>query len=287
MVNPGDPRNALDAIGQLPDDEIDVAQTALQFARIDLPDADTGPALAHLSLIAQEAVATAREMASRTAPARAGALSKLLGGFGYAGDTAAYDDPANANLLRVIERRRGLPVALGVLWLHAGRAMGWPVHGLDFPGHFLLSVGGEPAPRVPRSASPGRVVLDVFAGGMPVDNAAMLALLRRTHGPQAELHPGMLAPMPVRAVLLRLQRNLQGRRLARGDSAGALACVEDMIRIDPDTVALWQDAALLNTRLGRATRALECHERVLALVPEGAVARLTQRAMDELRAQQK
>ena len=278
------PHDALDAVGRLPDDEIDLAQAALQFARIDLPGAGTDDAQAHLSAIAQEAVATARAMASRTAPARAGALARLLGGLGYAGDTLTYDDPANANLLRVIERRRGLPVALGVLWLHAGRSAGWPVHGLDFPGHFLLSVGGEPAPRAPRSVAPGRVVVDVFAGGAPIDNEAMLVLLRRTHGPQAELHPGMLAPMPVRAVLLRLQRNLQGRRLERGDGAGALACVEDMIRIDPDNVALWQDAALLNTRLHRAPRALECHERVLALVPEGRVARLTQRAMDELRA---
>ena len=278
------PQAVLDAIGQLPDDEIDIGQAALQFARIDLPDADADHAQAHLSAIAREAVATARAMPSQTAPARAGVLARLLGSMDYAGDTLTYDDPANANLLRVIERRRGLPVALGVLWLHAGRSAGWPIHGLDFPGHFLLSVGGEPAPRMPRSISPGRVVVDVFAGGAPIDNAAMLALLRRTQGPQAELHPGMLAPMPVRAVLLRLQRNLQGRRLERGDEAGALACVENMIRIDPDNVALWQDAALLNTRLGYTPRALECHERVLALVPEGNIARLTQRAMDELRA---
>ncbi len=278
------PQDVLDAVGQLPDEEIDVAAAALQFARIDLPGADFARAQAHLSAIARDAVAAARAMGSRTAPARAGALSALFGGMGYAGDTATYDDPANANLLRVTERRRGLPVALGVLWLHAGRAAGWPVHGLDFPGHFLLSVGGAAQPRAPRSSSPGRVVVDVFAGGLQIDNAAMLALLRRTHGPQAELHPGMLAPMLVRAVLLRLQRNLQGRRLAAGDVAGALACVENMIRIDRDAVALWQDAALLHTRLGQPDRALACHAKVLELVPEGTVARVTQRAMDELRA---
>ena len=278
------PQQALDAIGQLPDDEIDIAQAALQFARIDQPGLALGPAQKHLSTIAQDMVATARVLASRTAAARAGALASVIGRLGYAGDTATYDAPANANLLRVIERRRGLPVALGIIWLHAARAVGWPVHGLDFPGHFLLSVGGDPAPRAPRSSSPGRVVVDVFAGGAPVDNAAMLGLLRRTHGPLAELHPGMLAPMPARAVLLRLQRNLQGRRVAAGDLAGALVCVEDMIRINPDAVALWQDAALLNTRLGDGLRALTCHERVLELVPEGRVAQLTQRAMDELRA---
>lgn len=279
-----EPQLALDAVGQLTDDEIDIGQAALQFARIDLPNYDLAPACAELSALAREIVAEARAATSRTASARAGALAALMGRHGYAGDTATYDDPANANLIRVVERRRGLPVALGVLWLHAGRAAGWPVYGLDFPGHFLVAIGGETPPRALRPAVMSRVVVDVFAGGMPLSNADMLALLRRTHGPQAEVHPGMLAPMPARAVLLRLQRNIQGRRSGRSDTAGALACVEDMLRIDPDHVALWQDAASLNTRLGRRVRALECHSRVLELVPDGSVARLTQRAMDELRA---
>ena len=53
-------QDALDAIGQLPDDEIDVAQAALQFARIDLPGADMDEAEAHLAEIAQHMVAAAR-----------------------------------------------------------------------------------------------------------------------------------------------------------------------------------------------------------------------------------
>ena len=35
-----DPREALDAIGTLPDTEIDIGDAALQFARIDAPAAD-------------------------------------------------------------------------------------------------------------------------------------------------------------------------------------------------------------------------------------------------------
>ena len=35
-----DPRAALDAIGLLPDTEIDIADAALQLARVDAPDAD-------------------------------------------------------------------------------------------------------------------------------------------------------------------------------------------------------------------------------------------------------
>ena len=52
-----DPIAALEAIGTLPDAEIDIAEAALQLARIDAPDADWRAARAHLTVLAQEAVA--------------------------------------------------------------------------------------------------------------------------------------------------------------------------------------------------------------------------------------
>ncbi len=71
-------------------------------------------------------------------------LARLLAGrCGYHGDELTYDDFANANLIRVIERRQGMPVALGVIWLHACRAVGWTAHGVDFPGHFLIALAGK------------------------------------------------------------------------------------------------------------------------------------------------
>ena len=92
----------------------------------------------------------------RRCGAAAAVLAEVIHGrFGYAGDTENYDDPANANLIRVVERRRGLPVALGILWLHAAEAAGWAAHGVDFPGHFLVAVEG----------GRGQALVDVFAGG--------------------------------------------------------------------------------------------------------------------------
>lgn len=274
------PTDVLDAVGQLPDVEIDLAGAALQFARIDAPQADWRTASAHLTILAREIVTLARELPSGTAAARAGTLAAMLGRHGYAGDTTNYEDLDNANLIRVIERRRGLPVSLGILWLHCARAAGWTAHGLDFPGHFLIAVEGQTGP-TPHPAS--RVILDVFSGGAMLTNRSLLTLLRRTEGPEAELRPGVLQPMSARAVLLRLQRNIQLRREAAGALAGALACTEDMLRIAPDRVPLWRDAALLNERLGHVAAALKCHARVLDMVPEGELALETRRAMDGLR----
>jgi regulator of sirC expression with transglutaminase-like and TPR domain len=278
-----DPRTALDAIGQLPDVEIDVIGAAIQFARIDAPDADWQAAEQHFSAMARDAVSLARDLPGNDVAARAGALAGLITGrHRYAGDTATYEDLANANLIQVAERRRGLPVALGLIWLHCSRAIGWAAHGVDFPGHFLLALEGE-ATKGRRQTRSQQTILDVFAGGIPLDAKDLLMLLKRTEGPNAELRPGVLAPMSARRVLLRLQENIRFRRLATGDEPGALACTLDMLRIAPDNAALWRDAAAMHQRLDQVAAALRCYARVLDLVPEGDGATRARMAMDALR----
>jgi regulator of sirC expression with transglutaminase-like and TPR domain len=268
-----DPRAALEAIGQLPDGEIDLADAALQLARVDQPDADWLSARAHVSELARAAASLAAGRVDDDLAKRAGALAGLLAGrYGYMGDTDTYDSPANA--IQVIDRRRGLPVALGIIWLHCARAAGWDAHGLDFPGHFLIALPGGGT----------QMVLDPFAGGLPMDARSMRRLVKRTEGPQAELRPGVLQPVGSRAVLLRLQQNIKLRRLASGDINGGLICIEDMLRIAPDNAALWREAALVNQRLDHVAAALRCFDRFLALVPAGEAADRVRAAMDELRA---
>lgn len=274
-----DPRAALEAIGQLVDAEIDLADAALQLGRIDAPDADWHAARAVLSELARDTVALADGMSTADLAARAGALAGLIvGRHHFRGDADTYDDPANANLIQVIERRRGLPVALGILWLHCARAAGWSAHGVDFPGHFLVALDGRTTP-----GSLQQTVLDPFAGGAPLDAKDLRRLLKRVGGNDAELRPGVLQPMSARGVLLRLQNNIKARRLKGGDLAGALACTEDMLRIAPDTAALWREAAVMNQRLDQVAAALRCFEHFLVLVPQGEAASRVQAAMDELR----
>jgi regulator of sirC expression with transglutaminase-like and TPR domain len=265
-VSPEEARRALDALGSLPEEEIATGEAALLLAAIDLPGVDMPAARAAMSGLARDAVAAAAADGPADggdAEARRALLARLLHRtHGFVGDDTTYDDPANANLIRVLERRRGLPVALGILWLHCAEALGWDVAGLGFPGHFLLGVGG----------ADGRRIVDPFGGGAALTIGDLRALLARTQGPSAALAPDMLRPVGRRDVLLRLQNNLKLRRLQRGDITGGLAAAEDMLRIAPQEAALWRDAALLNQRLDRIGQALACLDRFLVLAPSGAAA---------------
>jgi regulator of sirC expression with transglutaminase-like and TPR domain len=255
-----DPHTALEAIGQLPDTEIDIADAALQFARVDAPDADWQAAHEQLSGIARDAVTLS---SAGNLHDKAEALSDLLfAHHGFRGDTDTYDDLANANLIHVLQRRRGLPVALGVIWLHAARAAGWGSHGVDFPQHFLVALEGHKT----------QVVLDVFHEGQIMSARELRALLKRVEGEKAELRPGLLQPMSTRRVLLRLQNNIMTRRLEAGDLRGGLHCTEDMLLIAPDQAELWRQAGIMNQRLEQFAAARDCYERFLDLIPEGSIA---------------
>jgi len=267
-------RAALTAIGQLADAEIDIGNAALQLARVDAPDADWQAAERHLSDLAQGAVKRAVAMDKEDLPARAAALAEVLAGeFGYTGDLETYDNPANANLIRVTERRRGLPVALGVVWLHAAKAAGWECHGVDFPSHFLVAVEGRKT----------QVVIDVFNGGEVMSARELRVLLRRVEGENAELRPGLLQPMSTRRVLLRLQNNIMTRRLDSGDLRGGLQCTEDMLLIAPDQAELWRQAGAMNHKLDQVAAARDCYVRFLDLVPEGSVANGVRAQLDILK----
>jgi regulator of sirC expression with transglutaminase-like and TPR domain len=258
-----DPRLALEAIGQLPDAEIDIGDAALQLARIDAPSADWQAAHRHLSELAKGAVEMSASLAGAGIQDKAEALAGLLAGaFKYQGDLETYDDLVNANLIRVIERRRGLPVALGILWIHAARAAGWACHGIDFPAHFLIAL----------EDGSKQIALDIFNGGPVMTAQDLRTLLRRVEGPDADLRPGLLQPMTNRRVLLRLQNNIMTRRLQAGDMIGGLACIEDMLRFAPDQAELWRQSGVMNQNLDRVAAATSCYTKFLDLVPGGATA---------------
>lgn len=242
-------RARLKAIAAVGGADIDIAGTALLLAACDRPRVPLERYHEHLDQLGRdvaEAVASLGETAG--AAERALALGAVIAGIhDYAGDDQTYDDLQNANLMRVIDRRRGLPVALGILYIHAARAQGWGAGGLAFPNHFLIRVdlAGE------------RVVLDPFNDGAAVGVADMRALLKRFAGADAELEPGHWAPVPDRAILLRLLNNLKLRLAAASRHGEALAVIERMAALAPEETSLLRERGLLQAHLGEIVAALK------------------------------
>lgn len=246
-------RAQLRRIGELPDDAIDLAEAALLLGALDRPRVALTHYRQHLAAVVAEAERLVTAGGSG-APEGAALLSLVLAEHcGYAGDARTYEDLQNANLIRVIDRRRGLPVALGILYIHVGRELGWRMSGLAFPSHFLvlLERDGE------------RAILDPFAGGAVRESAELRAMLKAMLGDDAELEPRHYAPVGNREVLLRLLNNIKLRHLRAGQAGEAVATLHRMMLVAPQEPHLWREAGMINARLGRIDEAITALEHFL------------------------
>ena len=259
--NRHDLETRLRSIGGQDDAGIDVAEAALLLAALERPQVSLERYRHHLSLLSRDIAELAqRQGAASALAARIAVLNAVLvERYGYRGDSETYEDMVNANLMRVIDRRRGLPVALGILYLHGARAQGWQICGLNFPGHFLLrlDLGAE------------RAIIDPFHGGEPRDAAALRALLKAMAGADAELRPEHTQPVGCRDVLLRLQNNIKLRLVQEERSADALAVLESMLMIAPERAGLWREAGILHSHLDNMRAAILAFEHYLELAAPG------------------
>jgi regulator of sirC expression with transglutaminase-like and TPR domain len=259
-ISEWDARAVLTEMGAREDGAIDIAEAGLALAALDRQKADPDPYREHLTAIAAA-------MHDNTEPgteaegdaglrARSITLSRVLAGtFGYQGDRQTYDDLQNANLMRVIDRKKGLPVALAILYIHAARSRNWPIEGVNFPGHFVLRLyhGGR------------ATIIDPFAGGEPCDTAELRRKLKAAAGDKAELQPEHYAPVGNRDILLRLENNLKIRLIQEGELERAAAVLEWMTLIAPKHAPLYREAGLIQARLGKLAAARAALERFLEI----------------------
>ena len=255
---------ALRAVGILADEEIDLADAALLLGALDMPSVSLERYRDHVERLAGDVAALAR--AGEPLERRRRHLNAVLyDAHGYAGDAETYDAPENANLLQVIDRKVGLPVSLGILYIQAARAQGWVVDGLAFPGHFLVRM----------DEGDRRVIVDPFHWGQLLEADHLRGLLKQFRGADAELEPSHYAPVGNRAILLRLQNNIKSRALQASDGARGAAILERMLLIAPEAGGLWHELGMVRARLGTIKGAVEALERSLACpLPEAARSRV-------------
>lgn len=247
---PEDARLYIKAAGASSDDIADIGETALALAYLQMPDAGIHPYRAHLNKLREKAKA---RLANITAEKGEGVDSDVTalvetihGEFGYYGDQQTYDSLENTNIMRIIDRKRGLPVALGVLYIMAADACGISCAGLNFPGHYLV--------RLQRAGDIR--ILDPFNGGREMNAAELRQLLKSVAGRNAELSNTYYETVTRRDTLVRLQNNLKTRLIECEDYEGALEIVDTIRMLAPHEPRTFLDEGVLAARTGEFNRAI-------------------------------
>ena len=246
--------------GQIDDAAIAIGETALQLSALDHPGIDLTPYRQHLEQLATDArervPSLRRGMSENESIARV--LAETISTrHGYTGDNDTFDDPQNADLIRVIDRRRGLPVSLGIVYLDIAHRLGARAQGLNTPGHFLLSIGeGEQAK-----------IIDPFNGGVVLTVEEL-----RPWPPSASQVTPDYGPVGRREVLLRLLNNIRTRALTSKDMVRVLTIAERMVLISPRQPELWLDLSRANEAVGNLKSAIRAAQSCLAMAGTGQAA---------------
>src|SRR6266446_5070668 len=249
-----------------------IGEAALALASFERPRVALGRYRQHLATIARD---VGRHAGARGDLAGwAQALNEIiLLKYGYSGDELTYDDLQNANLMRVVDRRKGLPVALGIVYIHAGRAQGWDTVGLAFPGHFLIRLANGPE----------RLILDPFHGGQVCGAAQLRGLLKATAGQDSELLPAYHTPVSDLDVLLRLQNNLKARLIQAQRHERAVTVIDTMLMLAPEFAELWREAGMLHAGLGNMRSAAAALEQFVLRAPDSRARHQAAAMLQQLR----
>jgi regulator of sirC expression with transglutaminase-like and TPR domain len=156
--------------------------------------------------------------------------------LGFAQDDFAPLRPQVALLDKVLERRRGQPLALAMIALELARGLEIPLVGVNFPGHFLLRVPGADH------------LLDPCGGRRLYPNDCR-ELLHRQYGPNMQLNAEQLVTATPAQMLQRLSRNLRQLHLSHDDYIGALIDAERVLELGNASASDYLARASLYQRL--------------------------------------
>jgi regulator of sirC expression with transglutaminase-like and TPR domain len=250
------------ALAQRPGED-DLAEAALQLARLDYPVLRDQEALANLQALVER---TTTFVQASAAPGDVLGHVQHLGQFlfdseGFTGNLGDYDDPRNSFLNDVLVRRTGIPITLSIIYIHVGRRVGLWLEGVNFPGHFLVRCKGMLGDAAPTED----IILDPFHGGIVLTERDCARLLTRHAGDGSRFDRGLLAPTFKLQILVRMLVNLKRAYVKLRSFARARAVSDLVLALDPTSLTELRDRGLLSYQMGHFGAALADLERYLAL----------------------
>jgi len=230
------------------EETIDLARASLAAATIVDPALDPNPSLKRLDDLA--AAVRLRvgsgEQVGAEAIAR-GSVELLFEDEGFTGDEDDYYNPLNACLDAVLERRRGLPILLSILFIEVAGRAGLTVQGVGAPAHFVVKYANQGRDRF----------LDPFNGGVEIPSAGLRGQVEQSLAGSGVSPDAFLEGVTKRQILGRVLANLKGCFLRRRDPAGALRAVDYQLALTPWALDEVRDRGLILYQLERYDESLQ------------------------------
>lgn len=203
----------------------------------------------------------------------------FYGELGFSGDKDNYYLPDNSLLNKVIERRRGIPISLAVIYLKLANAAGLDAYGIGFPGHYLLGVHAEPE----------NIILDPFDQGHILNRSQLRNMLQQLAHEKADdvvLEKNLMPAAKVDTVV-RMLRNLKQIYIEAQQVEFALSCIEMILSLLPEAPDELRDRGMIYQHIEYTRGAIKDLTRYLELVPDAEERGVIEALLDSLQSQRK
>jgi len=242
---------------------VDLAGPAFLVARIEYPKLDAVPYLDRLNFMGDAAFHFVARDPGHDAPiaGRIDAVNRyLFGELGFTGNREQYEDPRNSCLNEVMDRKKGIPITMALIYIEVARRAGLRAEGINFPGHFLVRVLHDL-----HSGNPGDgLIVDPFHGGAILNEADCRHLLSRV-GEGSAFEPSLLARATRRQVLVRMLNNLKRLYVKMHSFPQARATTDVLLALQPSSLTDLKDRGLLAYNMNDFSHALRDFEEYLKL----------------------
>lgn len=231
----GDPqaveaRRMFYALISRPEGRIDVAEACLWIAAEANPGLDVAAYLARLDELGARVrrrfdLATMHRAEADRDELALEALHTVLfideGFRGAIGDD--YQQARSSFMDDVLDRRRGLPILLSIVYCAVATRAGMEAVGIGLPGHFIAEFRGTGM----------HVLVDPYNLGRRLTHSECEELVRVTTGRKAPLLSHHVQAQAPRAIIFRVLSNLKHAYMRQRAHAKALDVVERILRLSP------------------------------------------------------
>ncbi|MDA9718047.1 trypsin-like peptidase domain-containing protein [Planctomycetaceae bacterium] len=205
------------------DEKIDMFRAALQIACLDNQEIDCEASLADIRRLS--ASIKAKLPVDANDADRLAMLDQVLfSELGFHGSRGDYYNRSNSYVNEVLDDREGIPITLAVVYMELAKRLGVEIHGIGFPGHFLVRFD---------TADGSSEWIDVFERGKRLTREDLTKRYREQTG--EPLNDNYLETSTSREILSRMLNNLLSIAIQEKDAQSMLRYLDAMLAIRPDS----------------------------------------------------
>tara|TARA_R110002072_G_scaffold302402_1_gene485087 strand:+ start:11750 stop:12625 length:876 start_codon:yes stop_codon:yes gene_type:complete len=151
----------------------------------------------------------------------------FYGEYGFTGNSKDYHSPENSYIYKVLERKKGNPLTLCILYSVIAQSLDMPIYGINLPNHFVLSYLDEnnTFAAINKESKYGSLFyINAFAKGGIFDEAEIDEFLKGLNKPKLREY---YEPCSNSAIITRMLTNL----IASFQQTGSSEKVKELIEL--------------------------------------------------------